>query len=83
MSKIITIELDAFHAAELEALAAKLQATPGQVVALALDQFGHEPQDYTPEQVAMIAQGLEELRQGAPEEETEALFARLRLELRA
>lgn len=83
MMQTVTIELDAFHAAELEALAKRLGATPGQVVALALDQFGHEPQDYTPEQIAMIEQGLEELRQGAPEEETEALFARLRVELRA
>lgn len=83
MNKTITIELDDVHAAELDALAKRLGATPGQVVALALDQFGHEQQDYTPEQIAMIEEGLEELRQGAPEEETEALFTRLRAELRA
>lgn len=83
MSVSVTIELDAFHAAELAALAARLGATPGEVVARALDQFGHVPQDYTPEQVALIEQGLEELRRGAPEEETDLLFARLRAELRA
>ena len=64
MNKTITIELDDFHAAELEALAAQLQTTPGQVVALALDQFGHHPQEYTAEQIAMIEEGLAEIERG-------------------
>lgn len=64
MMQTVTIELDAFHAAELEALAKRMGATPGQVVALALDQFGHELRDYTPEQIAMIEQGLAKIARG-------------------
>jgi predicted transcriptional regulator len=76
MNRSITIELDDFHAAELEALAAQLETTPGQVVALALDQFGHEPQDYTPEQIAMIEEGLAQIARGEVVAHEE-LFARL------
>lgn len=64
MSTHVTIELDEFHAAELEALARRLQVSPGQVVALALDQLTDEPQDYTPEQIAEIEKGLAEIERG-------------------
>lgn len=76
MSRTIIIELDAFHAAELEALAVRMKATPGEVVSLALDQLCQEPAPYSPEQIAAIEEGLAQAEQGETIAQG-ALFARL------
>lgn len=76
MSRILTIELDAFHIEELEALTRRLGATPSQVIALALDQLGHEPAPYSPEQIAAIEEGLAQIGRGETIAQ-DALFAGL------